>query len=178
MIEETSSFWKISDNLKYVQWLKSISTAENADEADTLRNKFEYSIVHNEAVTEVAEHFIPLVLNSLPKASHLGRAKLFDLLYSLGAGYSYFDNDVNYADVNLEIRCRRQVAYGVSQYFYYLENGSREEKQYLPDLLELCSRGDDLLKEKVLWWLEVLIEEESSDQLKGVYQRNISELKS
>lgn len=158
--------------------LKDLSAAENEGAADFARSKFEYRVVWNESVTEAAEHFIPLVLAAVPTATQHGRARIFDLLYSLGAGYSNFADEVHYASADLERRCRKQVKFGVALYFHYWERGTEAEKLYLPDLLEMCARDDRELGERILWWLETLLPGEANQKVAKVYQRNISDLRS
>ena len=177
MIETNKPYWKEQPNIKYLLWLEELSKVESLDTGETLRDKFENRIVKNESVTDLAEHFIPVVLNTLPESTSIGRAFMFDLLFSLGAGYSNFSEQIFYAEENLERRCRNAVKLGTSQYFYYLEKGTLHEKKYLPDLLELVSRDDGELKHRLIWVLECLLSSESETDLVKEYQSNLEDLR-
>lgn len=139
MFEQKRQFWREQDNSKYLMSLNDMSAIDEIAKLDELRNKFEYSAIINEEVTAVVPFIVPVLLNMLPVSTPAARARMFDLLYSFGAGYSYFNEEIHYADVKLEQECRKQVKYGVSQYFYFLEYGSDDEKPFIVDLLELCS---------------------------------------
>lgn len=176
MLEQKRQFWTEHDNGKYLSWLNEMSDNHDTTELDRLRNNFEFTAINNEQVTEVVPFIIPVILNLLQLSRPEARARMFDLLYSFGAGYSYFKDDIHYADAGLEIECRKQVMYGVSQYFYFLEYGDDNEKLFIADLLELCSRDDEAVRERTRWMLQQLIDSGPEAMMATKFSEVISEL--
>lgn len=155
--------------------ISNLAKTESIAEAENLRSFFEYNIIYNEDVFEAAVPTIHCILSSIAESSPSGRAIMFDLLYDLGAGYCDLDDQDEH--VELERQCRSACKNGVSQYIYYLEKGTNAEKRCLPDLIELCSRDDSELRDRLIWILERMLINEEEGELIKVYESNLADLK-
>ena len=155
-----------------------LASSSNEEDAQNAYWKIDNNAVKNEMVYQAALPTIYCILSVLPKSTSYGRAQIFNLLYSLGAGYVDLE-DAYLEDLELLFyaQCRLAIKCGVSQYFYFLENGTTDEKRYLADLLELCSRDDDEIKDRTIWFLERLMSIEKEPKLLKAYKTNLDDLR-
>ena len=182
MIEFKKYDWKnlaaAKDATEIPKAIKDLAKAKSTVEAEKIRAKFEYNLFYNEDVYEAAVPAINCILSFINDASAHGRAEAFSMLYDLGAGYADFEEHqyIDSAEAALQKRCRKAVENGISQYFYFFENGSDLDRLNLTDLLELCSREDGEIRNRAIWFIQHFERNCENLKLSKVYHRNLREL--
>lgn len=136
--------------------IESLRTASSQLKSEQAYWKIDNTVIVQGALFEAALPVVSCLLEALLRCTDVSRPYILELLVQIGSGEPSM-KEMEAGNTELDMLCRRELCLGVSLYFDLLENGTDEERIHCVDLLGICSDFESSLKNRFLWYLNVLL---------------------
>lgn len=145
--------------------LLQLQDASTIPEAELAGTSIEMIVVVQGALYEVAVPTVMCLLGMIQQTTEAARPYILELLVLIASGEPA-DIEMDNGNVRLAEACMREIVRGTAVYVHLLEHGRGAERLHCMDLLGLCAKRDRMLRERVRWMFDRVLQTEDDERIR------------
>lgn len=144
---------KLENAEKIPKEIISLIKVGDNDTAENIYWRLEFCLIDHGKVNHDTIFVIPSIINALQEANAISRQYFIELLVQISSSIAQ-DTSCN---KTFKVDCLNIISKGAEIYLYYLENCTEYELDLLIELLGRCVEYDSKMKDRVIWYMRKLI---------------------